>query len=54
MTRTGDSLEDPNERWRIRTLRRVRLMIVREIINTNIDIDGGDTKYTLKCIWNKH
>ena len=50
MTRMGDFVEDLNERRRIRTLRRVRLMIVREIIDTNIDIEGGDTKYTLKCI----
>ena len=70
MTRTGDFVEDPNKRRRIRTLRRVRLKIVREIIETNIDMEGDDiareiidtniymegddTKYTLKCIWNKH
>ena len=37
--------------WRrIHTLRRVRLIIVREIMDTNIDMEGDDTKYTLKCI----
>ena len=54
MTRTSGFLEDPNKRRRIRTLRRVRLMIVREIIDTNIDMEGDDTKYTMKRIWNKH
>ena len=32
----------------------VRLMIVLEIIDTKIDMEGDDTKYTLTCIWNKH
>ena len=41
MTRMGDFVEDPNKRRLIAILRRVRLMIVREII---------DTKYALKCI----
>ena len=50
MTCTGDIVDDPNKRRRIRTLRRVRLMIVREIIDTDIDMEGDDTKYTLKCI----
>ena len=54
MTHTGDFVEYPNKRRRIRTLRRVRLMIVREIIYTNVDIEGDDTKDTLKCTWNKH
>ena len=52
MTRTGDFVEDPNKRRRIRTLRRVRLMIVQEIIYTNMDMEADDTKDTLKCIWN--
>ena len=38
MTRMGDFVEDPNKRRRIRTLRRVRLIIVREIIDTYIDM----------------
>ena len=40
MMHTGDFVEDPDKRLRIRTLRWVRLMIVREIINTNIDMEG--------------
>ena len=54
MTRTSGFLGDPNKRQRIRTLRQVRLMIVWKIIDTNVDMEGGDTKNTLKCIWNKH
>ena len=56
MTRTYDFVEDPNQinRRPIRTLGRVRLMNVRDIIDTNIDMEGDDTKYTLKCIWNEH
>ena len=37
---------DPNKRQRIRTLRQVRLMIVWESINTNIDMEGDDKVYT--------
>ena len=50
MTHTGDFVDDPDKRRRIRTLRRVKLMIVREIIDTNRDMEGDDTKNTLKCI----
>ena len=50
MTCTGDFVDDPNKRRRIRTLRRVRLMIVREIIDTDIDMEGDDTKYTMNRI----
>ena len=50
MMRTGDFVEDPNKRQQIRTLRRVRLMIVQEIIYTNMDMEADDTKDTLKCI----
>ena len=45
MTRTSGFLGDPNKRRRIRTLRRVRLMIVREIIDTNVDMEGDDKVY---------
>ena len=50
MTRTGDFVKDPNKRWQIHTLRRVRLIIVQEIIDTNIGMEEVDTKYTMKCI----
>ena len=51
MMHTGDFVEDPNKRRWIHTLRWVRIMIVLEIIDTNIDMEVDDTKkYTLKCI----
>ena len=40
MKRMGDFVEDPNKRQQIRTLRRVRLMILRETIDTSIDKEG--------------
>ena len=46
----GDFVEVPNKKATERRLRRVRPMIVREIIDTDIDMEGDDTKYTLKCI----
>ena len=48
MVRTGDFVPDPNKRHQICTLRQVRLIIVREIMDTNIDMEGDGTDFTLK------
>ena len=46
----GDFVEVPNKKATERRLRRVRPMIVREIIDTNINVEREDTKYALECI----